>query len=1341
MKKITMTLALLLFLQLGFSQTLSQYTFSQSNGTYTAISGGTVLGNTASDDERFLDPAVPLGGNAFTGVGLPIGFNFVFNGTTYDRFAVNTNGWISLGSSTFTPAVDMNSSSSYTPLSSTSTVVPSDRVARIAGFSRDLQAQAGSEIRYELIGVAPNRVLVVQWKNYAKYLALGDSFNFQIRLQETTNAVAIVYGTMTNNATPTTADCGLRAAPNNPASNFSNRSTATDWNATTAGTTAAATVLLSNTIAPTSGLTFAWTPPPSCTGAPNPGNTIVPSATACAAVPFNVSLQNATSGSGVTYQWLVSTDNITYTNASGISNAEAYNASQTVATYYKCVVTCTASGQSAESTPVLVGMTAPNACYCVPIYTVGKTDGDLISNIVINGTTLSNNSGTNPVNPAYTYFTGQPNFTADLQAGGTYTVSVTVGTFGNQNMAAWIDYNDNGVFETNERVGFTTTAIGANGTATFTITLACNPPLGTHRMRIRDVWNTPGNTIDPCASYGYGETEDYDVTITTAVACPQPSNIITTNITTTSATMGWTAGCTETQWVIYVTPNGGAAPSPGAGTVVTTNPFVLTGLTPNTLYDIYISAICGPNESSLWTGPFSFRTLIPPPANDDCVNAIALTVGTNVNNIPITTTNVSATNSNPPAPGCAAFTGGDVWFTVTVPASGSVTLETNALSGSAVTDTGMAVYSGTCGALTLLACDDDSSTNGNFSLISLNGLNPGQVLYVNAWEYLNDAFGEFLIAAYDCASTTPAPTGDAVVSFCGNGFTVANLFANGTSIQWYATPTGGTPLSASTILVDGASYYASQTLDCESFQRLQVTVDIVPLPVLSDATLTLCDLNTNSTEVVDLTSAISLISNETGLTYSFYLDLFDAENLVNEIPNPTAYVASNGETIFVVGQNNLGCTSIVELVLVVTAPSAAPSGNPTQDYCTTATIDDLSVVGTQIVWYDSATGGNVLPTSTPLVDGATYFASQNELGCESTSRLAVTVNDICATTACLDTPNGIFPTQTFTPACIGAAQAITTVGWAGEYSNVNVTAGVQYTFTSSIASDFITIANTDATLAYTSGITPVTWTATVTGVIRFITHADDQCSDNQDERTRAITCGTPPPLPNNDSCATPTALTVGGVYADQDIDTSNLGATLSAETPAPTCGAFGFATSGKDVWYSFVVPASGNATIETAGTSTGGAGIDTVLQAYIGDCAVLTAVGCDDDGAPEVAVGHSRLVLTGLTPGVTVLVRAFGYNGGQGNFGLSVYDASLNTIGFNDVLFTAYPNPVKDILQVSASEPIDRIEVITMLGQSVWSQTIQATASQIDLSQLPAGTYLVRATVNQQVKTLKVIKQ
>jgi len=154
-----------------------------------------------------------------------------------------------------------------------------------------------------------------------------------------------------------------------------------------------------------------------------------------------------------------------------------------------------------------------------------------------------------------------PNYTGTLQAGTPYTVNVSVGTFGGQNVAVWIDYNDDGVFATSERVGYSSGSIAANGSASFSITLACNPPLGTHRMRVRDVWNLGGINIDPCATYGYGETEDYNVTVTAAAACPQPSAIVATNVTGTSATLGWTAGCVETSWNVYYTTAGGPAPT------------------------------------------------------------------------------------------------------------------------------------------------------------------------------------------------------------------------------------------------------------------------------------------------------------------------------------------------------------------------------------------------------------------------------------------------------------------------------------------------------------------------------------------------------------------------------------------------------------------------------------------------------------------------------------------------------------------------------------------------------------------------------------------------------------
>ncbi len=153
---------------------------------------------------------------------------------------------------------------------------------------------------------------------------------------------------------------------------------------------------------------------------------------------------------------------------------------------------------------------------CIPIYTSGTSSGDLIANVSIAGTTLANNTGTTPGGPSYTYFSGAPNLTAELAQGTTYTVSISVGSFGDQNIAAWVDFNNNLTFEPSERIGFTAAPIGSFGVATFEIVLPLDAPLGNFTMRVRDVWLTAANTIDPCNSYGWGETEDYTITVVPA---------------------------------------------------------------------------------------------------------------------------------------------------------------------------------------------------------------------------------------------------------------------------------------------------------------------------------------------------------------------------------------------------------------------------------------------------------------------------------------------------------------------------------------------------------------------------------------------------------------------------------------------------------------------------------------------------------------------------------------------------------------------------------------------------------------------------------------------------------
>jgi hypothetical protein len=105
--------------------------------------------------------------------------------------------------------------------------------------------------------------------------------------------------------------------------------------------------------------------------------------------------------------------------------------------------------------------------------------------------------------------------------------------------------------------------------------------------------------------------------------------------------------------------------------------------------------------------------------NDDCAGAITLTVDTSCNYSYFT--NATATASGgAPAPGCGNYLGGDVWFKLVVPANGVIRV--NSL-GQVVTDGGMALYTGTCGSLTLVSCDDSSSANpGDMPLISQSGL-------------------------------------------------------------------------------------------------------------------------------------------------------------------------------------------------------------------------------------------------------------------------------------------------------------------------------------------------------------------------------------------------------------------------------------------------------------------------------------------------------------------------------------------------------------------------------------------------------------------------------------------
>ncbi|WP_298509935.1 GEVED domain-containing protein [uncultured Kordia sp.] len=106
---------------------------------------------------------------------------------------------------------------------------------------------------------------------------------------------------------------------------------------------------------------------------------------------------------------------------------------------------------------------------------------------------------------------------ASLEPGVTYPLTVTT-NYGNQYLTVWIDFNDNNIFETNEKV-VTDFILGANQTGgTFTdtvdVTIPADANQGTFRMRAKTNWNA-AVPDDACVETTYGETEDYTASIQT----------------------------------------------------------------------------------------------------------------------------------------------------------------------------------------------------------------------------------------------------------------------------------------------------------------------------------------------------------------------------------------------------------------------------------------------------------------------------------------------------------------------------------------------------------------------------------------------------------------------------------------------------------------------------------------------------------------------------------------------------------------------------------------------------------------------------------------------------------
>lgn len=305
----------------------------------------------------------------------------------------------------------------------------------------------------------------------------------------------------------------------------------------------------------------------------------------------------------------------------------------------------------------------------------------------------------------------------------------------------------------------------------------------------------------------------------------------------------------------------------------------------------------------------------------------------------------------------------------------------------------------------------------------------------------------------------------------------------------------------------------------------------------------------------------------------------------------------------------------------------------------------------------------------------------------------------------------------------GVTHTSANLSWTASVSNP---AGYEYLI-NELATDPTTQGTLTSALAYSAtSLNPLT---------TYYFHVRANCSSNSNSAWLTVSFTTLATPPSNDNCINAISITPGSVFTDSPI----LGTTIGGTTMNGLT--FACQTNRKnDVWYSVVVPASGTLTVETD-TTAGTTMTDSVLSVFSGTCGSLTEVGCNDDDGNG---NFSKVVLSSLTPGDTLYIGVWTYNsigGVDGDFQLSAYDASLVNNTFLSSNFTFYPNPVKDVLNLSNSLNISKVQVINLLGQEILVKTMNATQGQIDLSSLASGTYLVKVISEDQIKTIKVIKE
>ncbi len=625
---------------------------------------------------------------------------------------------------------------------------------------------------------------------------------------------------------------------------------------------------------------------------------------------------------------------------------------------------------------------------------------------------------------------------------------------------------------------------------------------------------------------------------------------------------------------------------------------------------------------------------ITPPANDFCANATMLDVLQECT--PQNFSNQYCTaepTSIAPNPTCGAYQGGDAWFKFVVPTSGNFRIEsTNLTSGTAY----WSLYSGSCGSFSPLSC---TSTNTNFTEPSW----ANQTLYLRLYRFNSQQGNDFTLCIWEttppandfCANAimldvplectpqafsnqycTAEPTSIAVNPSCG-------AYQGGDAWFKFVVPISGNFRIESTNLTSGTAYWSLYSGTCGSFTQLSCSSTNTNFnePTWASQTIylrvhrfnsqqgndfTLCVWETVTPPTNDLCSnAIDLSVGVSCIMQPYSSQLSTAE-AVGVAANPSCGAFQGGDVWFTFEVPASGNFRIeVENTSSGTANYTGYQGSCgsfTELFCASSDRNfvrpDLAgqVLFLRLFRFNSLQGNNftlcIWEIEPPVNDA-----------CENAIDLPV--NDECLVSAFSSQYSvaeaGVAPNPTCGAYQGGDVWFKFTTPASGNFSidKTNTSNGsTSYALYTGVCGNFTEV------LCSNDSSTPVSNPALGGQLVYLRAYRF-----NSVQGSDFTLCIRATDVAPNNNCADAISLNVGSSCITEIFD--NFNSTAEPGVAAdPGCDTF----IGSDVWFTFVLPASGQAVVNLTAISGG----DFASTIYAGTCGAFSEVDCASNGTQLV---------------------------------------------------------------------------------------------------------------------------